>query len=250
MSEASWGHFRQGGGPTNASVGDPTHPAITPVSARHDPQRSRRTRESQPEEQTLECKLWTPGSIAMNPADRSRLTRGAFLTAGVALLAGCGRDHGVSWPAAGTTPVTPPAPHMSATPLAATEGATKIDGTPFSADVLAGRPVVLWFWAPWCFVCRSEAPNVNIAVHHEAGLATFVGVAGLGQEGDMRSFVRSTHTEGMVHLADTTGSIWNAFGIVAQPSFAFITADRRVSTYTGSLGASNLIDKVDALLGA
>lgn len=129
-------------------------------------------------------------------------------------------------------------------------GCQEIDGTPFSADVLAGRPVVLWFWAPWCFVCRSEAPNVNIAVHHEAGLATFVGVAGLGQEGDMRSFVRSTHTEGIVHLADTTGSIWNAFGIVAQPSFAFITADRRVSTYTGSLGASNLIDKVDALLGA
>jgi thiol-disulfide isomerase/thioredoxin len=187
----------------------------------------------------------------MNRIERSTLTRGAFLAgAGVALLGGCSRDHRLSWPSPGSGPATTSAPTMSATPLASMQDATSIDGTPFSPASLAGRPIVLWFWAPWCFVCRSEAPNVNIAVNHEAGLATFIGVAGLGQAHDMRSFVHSTHTEGIVHLADTDGSIWNAFGIVAQPSFAFITADRRISTYTGSLGASNLIAKVDALLDA
>lgn len=195
--------------------------------------------------------LRSVGSLRMDPVDRSRLTRGAFLAgAGAALLAGCGRDHRLSWPATGSAPATTAAPRMSATPLASVDGATKIDGSPFSAAGLEGRPIVLWFWAPWCFVCRSEAPNVNIAIHHEAGAATFMGVAGLGPAHDMRSFVHSTHTEQIVHLADTDGSIWNAFGIVAQPSFAFITADRRISTYTGTLGASNLIAKVDALLTA
>jgi thiol-disulfide isomerase/thioredoxin len=35
-----------------------------------------------------------------------------------------------------------------------------VDGQEFDGAALAGTPVVLWFWAPWCTICRAEAPDV------------------------------------------------------------------------------------------
>ncbi|MGH8775288.1 MAG: TlpA disulfide reductase family protein [Jiangellaceae bacterium] len=38
--------------------------------------------------------------------------------------------------------------------------ATTVDGEQFAGSSLAGRPAVLWFWAPWCPTCVAEAPDV------------------------------------------------------------------------------------------
>ncbi|MDH2393959.1 redoxin family protein, partial [Streptomyces sp. HNM0663] len=32
-----------------------------------------------------------------------------------------------------------------------------MDGKPFDAKTLAGKPAVLWFWAPWCPTCKGQA---------------------------------------------------------------------------------------------
>ena len=37
---------------------------------------------------------------------------------------------------------------------------TTLEGASFDSSTLAGKPAVLWFWAPWCTVCRAEAPDV------------------------------------------------------------------------------------------
>lgn len=133
---------------------------------------------------------------------------------------------------------------------AALIGATTISGDPFAADVLAGRPTVAWFWAPWCVVCRGEAPDVAEIATRYAGRVNFVGVAGLGEVSEMQAFVSDTGTEGITHLDDSSGDIWASYEIYGQPAYAFITDDGRLETYVGALGGDGLADIIDKLIDA
>lgn len=161
-----------------------------------------------------------------------------------ALLAACG-DSGSASP-------TSPSIDGTARAAVATDalvGASTVDGLAFDASTLAGKPTVVWFWAPWCLVCRGEAPDIVSTVTAFDDRVNFVGVAGLGESPEMREFVSETGTGGFVHLDDTNGEIWTAYGIYAQPAFAFITADGRlVQTYDGPLTAEDLTKVIDNLL--
>ncbi len=150
--------------------------------------------------------------------------------------------------------VTDPSDDAPASP-SSTEGVpsvlvdtVKIDGESFDASVISGRPTVVWFWAPWCTVCRAEAPNVVEVMSRYDDRVTFIGVAGRGQAAEMRTFVADTETDGLEHLDDSSGAIWEEFGIFTQPSFAFITADGDYETVTGALGVDGLSDAIDEKL--
>lgn len=187
----------------------------------------------------------------------SRSLVGAAVAVGLALvLVGCA--SATSGVAAGepdsvTGATLSPAPTTSGTvgtvttskPAAATPevlrfSAQTVDGARFDGASLAGKPVVLWFWAPWCTVCRGEAPYVAAIAKEFGGRVQFIGVAGLGPESDMQQFVTQTKTGGFTHLADVDGSIWNHFGIAAQPAFVFIRADGSDQRFLGGLGADDL----------
>ncbi len=125
--------------------------------------------------------------------------------------------------------------------------AETVDAGTFDSADLAGKPVVLWFWAPWCTVCRAEAPEVTAVAKDFAGEVTFVGVAGLGQAKDMRAFVDETGTGVFEHAIDADGSIWQQFGVVSQPAYAFISPDGSVETFTGSLPPADLQQATEEL---
>ena len=38
---------------------------------------------------------------------------------------------------------------------------TDLQGQPWSLDTLAGKPVVLYFFAPWCAVCAASSPQLR-----------------------------------------------------------------------------------------
>lgn len=118
--------------------------------------------------------------------------------------------------------------------------AQTLTGETLDAAQLAGTPVVLWFWAPWCTVCRAEAPEVAAIGAEFEDSVTFVGVPGLGKVEDMKDFVDATGTDGLTHAVDSDGSLWQRFGIISQPAFAFVSADGSVETFSGSLGADDL----------
>lgn len=127
------------------------------------------------------------------------------------------------------------------------ETATAID-QPFDGATLAGNDAVLWFWAPWCTVCRAEAPDVNTVVERYGDRVTFVGVGGRGALAEMEGFIDDTATGGLQHIADLDGSIWQAFGVYAQPAFAFIDDTGDIEVFVGGLGEDALADRVDGLL--
>lgn len=151
-----------------------------------------------------------------------------------------------SSPTASSPPAETAEAIASDSPLALS--AMTLDGTNFDGSTLAGEPVVMWFWAPWCTVCRAESPDVAAVAEEFEGRVTFIGVGGRGPIDDMRAFVEETDTEGFTHLADEEGSVWTRFGIVAQPSFVFVAADGRAESFAGSLTADALRNVANGLL--
>lgn len=133
-----------------------------------------------------------------------------------------------------------------ASPLSFT--ARTVAGDEFDASRLQGNPVVLWFWAPWCTVCRAEASDVAALADEFDGEVTFVGVPGLGKTDDMQSFVDDTGTGNFQHAVDSDGSLWSRFGVVSQPAYAFVSSDGSVATFTGSLELDDLRRTVEGLV--
>ena len=125
--------------------------------------------------------------------------------------------------------------------------AVTVDDQPFDGASLTGRDAVLWFWAPWCTVCRAEAPHVASVAAAAGEEVTFVGVAGLGEIGAMQEFVADYDLGGFSHLADLDGTIWQRFGVVEQPAYAFVDASGAVSVLRGALGADRLAAAVTQL---
>lgn len=126
--------------------------------------------------------------------------------------------------------------------------ASTVSGPDFAGADLVGQPVVMWFWAPWCVICRAEAPAVAEVAAEFDGRVTFVGIAGRGQLSDMAAFVEETGTGGFTQVADVDGSVWLRFEIIVQPSFVFVTPDGQTEVFAGSLGAEDLRDAANRLL--
>jgi thiol-disulfide isomerase/thioredoxin len=118
--------------------------------------------------------------------------------------------------------------------------ASTIDGKKFFGTSLQGKPSVLWFWAPWCTICRGESPDLVSLAKAFKGKINIVGVASLGPVGDMKKFVRETQTGLFSHIADPSGQIWSRFKIVSQPAFIFISKSGAVYRLVGSPPKSDL----------
>ncbi|BDZ41003.1 hypothetical protein GCM10025865_03020 [Paraoerskovia sediminicola] len=123
-----------------------------------------------------------------------------------------------------------------------------VDGAAFDAATLAGEPTVLWFWAPWCHICRGEGPAVAQVAADLDGEVAFVGVPGLGEVDAMQEFVDDTGTGEFIHVVDDDGSLWQKFGVVSQPSFVFIDADGETELVVGAMGHDDLESTASALV--
>jgi thiol-disulfide isomerase/thioredoxin len=171
------------------------------------------------------------------------------------LLTACAADSGAT--SAPTAPsISASAPEQvtesveSSTPESLDFSGTTLEGVNFRGADLAGKPVVMWFWAPWCTVCRAEAPDVAQIAKEFGGEVAFVGIAGRGPVEDMQAFVQETATGGFTHVADVDGSLWARFGVVAQPSFVFVTPSGEAETFTGGMDAAELRDVANELLAS
>ncbi|MDI3313143.1 MAG: protein disulfide oxidoreductase [Mycobacterium sp.] len=125
--------------------------------------------------------------------------------------------------------------------------AKTVEGQEFSGASLLGKPAVLWFWAPWCSTCQSEAPMLGrVAQAHPT--VTFVGVASASQLPAMQEFVKKYPLK-FVQLADTSGAVWAKFGVTEQPAFAFLNRDGRIDVVKGPMNEAELTQRLTALTG-
>lgn len=169
----------------------------------------------------------------------------ALIVAGALALAGCGdaATGGQQDPAGSATT----AAGSSAAGGSYDFAVATLDGATFEGRTLAGKPAVLWFWAPWCPTCLMQAKKVNALAVDYAGKATVVGVAGLGKVPEMREFVDLAKVSGFPHLADEQGVVWKRFGMTAQSTFVVLDADGAVAA-RGNVDVADLPGKLDQLL--
>lgn len=116
----------------------------------------------------------------------------------------------------------------AAVPATLTFGGTTLDGKPFDAASLAGKPTVLWFWAPWCATCFGQAASVSDMQAEFGTKVNLLGVAGLGNAQEMKEFVTDGEVGGVTHLNDQAGAVWKKFKIAEQSTYVFLDRDGKV----------------------
>jgi thiol-disulfide isomerase/thioredoxin len=160
------------------------------------------------------------------------------LLLGVLLIGGCAAN-GEPGPAASASQSTPDHPSWAFT-------SDTLDGSPFDGTQLAGKPAVLWFWAPWCPTCRAQGPGVSSLAEKYDGQVNVLGVGGLGDVTDIRDY--ADQVDGPLHLIDPDGAVWRHFGVTAQSTYVVLDADGDVVA-DGYLDDHVLADTVAELVG-
>ncbi len=123
---------------------------------------------------------------------------------------------------------------------------TTVDGASYDGSQLAGKPAVLWFWAPWCPTCRAQAPAVETVAEQYDGQVSVLGVGGLSDADAIGEFARGV--AGPVHLVDVDGDVWRHFGITEQSTYVLLDAEGGV-VLEKSLGNEELAAEVADLVG-
>jgi thiol-disulfide isomerase/thioredoxin len=122
----------------------------------------------------------------------------------------------------------PQAPSMGAAGKAPSFTLTTTDGTKLSLAELAGKPVVINFWATYCPPCKTEMPLLQQGVAAKPGVRLV-----LVNEGDGAQAARAFLTGLGIRqgtLLDSDLSVGKAYGVSALPVTVFVKSDGTISS--------------------
>jgi DsbE subfamily thiol:disulfide oxidoreductase len=115
-------------------------------------------------------------------------------------------------------------------------------------DDLAGRPLVVNFWASWCTPCRREMPVLQAVSQQLRGRVDFLGVDYLDQVGAARRLVAETGVTYQL-VADPRGRAGAKLGITGLPTTLFLDAGGvLVGRRVGELDARRLREAIASYL--
>ncbi len=182
---------------------------------------------------------------AMKPYRRT--TTMAIVVAALLLVSACGSGDGAQDAAPRATPTgssdassaSPevPSPARTNTAKKGTSDAavpetldfraSTVSGSAFDGASVAGRPVLLWFWAPWCPTCRGQIPQVETLAADYGSAMTVIGVGSLDSAEAIADF--ADEVDDFTQLEDVGGELYRRFGIVEQSSFVLLDAGGEVA---------------------
>ncbi len=100
-----------------------------------------------------------------------------------------------------------------------------MDGTEVSLAAYRGRPVLVNFWASWCFECIAEHQVLMEAQESYGDDFAIVGILYQDTVGDARAFLARYGDGGWSNLIDVTGTVAIDFGVSGVPESFVIDAD-------------------------
>jgi thiol-disulfide isomerase/thioredoxin len=162
--------------------------------------------------------------------------------------AGCAKAVVAPPAAAPITPAALPSESRSEVVPATLKFSGKtLDGASFDATTMAGKPTILWFWAPWCATCAAEAQSIADLADEYQGRLNILGIAGLGDNKAMHEFVSDLEVGKVPHLDDQAGKIWKQFKITQQSTYVILDRSGNVvkNSYLDDL---QLTDEVKTLV--
>ncbi|HEX9622106.1 MAG TPA: TlpA disulfide reductase family protein [Polyangiaceae bacterium] len=105
-----------------------------------------------------------------------------------------------------------------------------LDGQERSLADLAGKTVLLHFWAPWCGICRAEVSTLNAVKADLAPDQALLTVAAADDVASVREFMRERELAYPVVMA--TPEVLAAYGVSAFPTNYVIDARGRIRSHT------------------
>lgn len=114
---------------------------------------------------------------------------------------------------------------------------------------LSGDPVVLNFWASWCGPCKDEAPMLTRAAREYGDDVRIIGVNAKDARSDAIAFVESEDLDGLTHIRDESGDMYEAYGLTGQPETFFIDDEGKIVEHVnGPLSQDALFSLLDVLV--
>jgi len=105
-----------------------------------------------------------------------------------------------------------------------------------------GKPLVVNFWASWCFPCETEMPILESTYRSVHGAVQFLGIDTGDSRGAALRFLAQVHvTYPQLSLADLHGEVVTSYGLPGLPTTVFISPSGRiVGKHFGQLDAATL----------
>lgn len=113
-----------------------------------------------------------------------------------------------------------------------------------------GKPIVLNFWATWCYYCKEEMPDFDAAYRDNPDIQFLMVNVTDGNRETMEIAKDYVSQKGFSFpvLYDTNLEAASTYGATGLPMTVFITKDGKLFTYaSGMLSAENLKKGIDLI---
>lgn len=91
----------------------------------------------------------------------------------------------------------------------------------------AERPTLLWFWAPWCSVCNSQASKIEALARETKGELDVVAIGGRDDLENGPAFVERHGFRSPTVVFDESMRVWRAYRIPGQPGAILLDREGR-----------------------